>query len=259
MNFTIDPYSPIPLHYQIEQFLRELIKKEEYISGKLLPTEVELAKRLGTSRNTVRQAINKLVSEGLLIRKKGFGTIVLQHQLYTKVSNWFSFTKELQSRGMKVKNYDLNCFLEIANNFAFIYFEKIKCRGGLPVGASDKLLCLISGGIDSPVAANLMQKRGAKIVFVNFDAYPATPRENQEKVKDLKINEVIKPLYKPKKKLISHKIIGVKYTKKKKLEELILPILKAKELKIVLSIIENKKNELKSSQLKKVNSIIKRY
>ncbi|OFY65528.1 MAG: GntR family transcriptional regulator [Bacteroidetes bacterium RBG_13_43_22] len=108
MNFTIDPYSPIPLHYQIEQFLRELIKKEEYISGKLLPTEVELAKRLGTSRNTVRQAINKLVSEGLLIRKKGFGTIVLQHQLYTKVSNWFSFTKELQSRGMKVKNYDLN-------------------------------------------------------------------------------------------------------------------------------------------------------
>jgi thiamine biosynthesis protein ThiI len=84
-----------------------------------------------------------------------------------------------------LKNYDLNCFLEIANNFAFIYFEKIKCRGGLPVGASDKLLCLISGGIDSPVAANLMQKRGSKIVFVNFDAYPATPRENQEKVKDL--------------------------------------------------------------------------
>ncbi len=86
---------------------------------------------------------------------------------------------------VELKNYDLNCFLEIANNFAFIYFEKIKCRGGLPVGASDKLLCLISGGIDSPVAANLMQKRGAKIVFVNFDAYPATPRENQEKVKDL--------------------------------------------------------------------------
>lgn len=107
MDFKIDPYSPVPLHYQIEQFLRELIKKKEYISGKLLPTEVELAKKLGTSRNTVRQAINKLTSEGLLIRKKGVGTIVLQHQLYTKVSNWFSFTKELQARGIKVKNYDL--------------------------------------------------------------------------------------------------------------------------------------------------------
>jgi tRNA uracil 4-sulfurtransferase len=84
-----------------------------------------------------------------------------------------------------LKNWDLNCHVDIVNDFVFIYFEKIVCRGGLPVGVSDKLLCLISGGIDSPVAANLMQKRGAKIVFVNFDAYPATPKENQEKVKDL--------------------------------------------------------------------------
>jgi len=84
-----------------------------------------------------------------------------------------------------LENFDLNCYVDIVNNFAFIYFEKIECRGGLPVGVSDKLLCLISGGIDSPVAANLMQKRGAKIVFLNFDAYPATPKENQEKVKDL--------------------------------------------------------------------------
>ena len=80
---------------------------------------------------------------------------------------------------------DINCRIDLVASYAFIYFEKIECRGGLPVGVSDKLLCLISGGIDSPAAANLMQKRGAEIVFVNFDAYPATPRENQEKVKDL--------------------------------------------------------------------------
>ncbi len=80
---------------------------------------------------------------------------------------------------------DINCRIDLVASHAFIYFEKIKCRGGLPVGVSDKLLCLISGGIDSPVAANLMQKRGAEIVFVNFDAYPATPKANQEKVKDL--------------------------------------------------------------------------
>ncbi|MCX6745375.1 MAG: tRNA 4-thiouridine(8) synthase ThiI [Candidatus Parcubacteria bacterium] len=80
---------------------------------------------------------------------------------------------------------DINCRIDIFGKFAFIYFEKIICRGGLPVGVSGNLLCLISGGIDSPVAANLMQKRGANIVFVNFDAYPATPKENQEKVKDL--------------------------------------------------------------------------
>jgi tRNA uracil 4-sulfurtransferase len=80
---------------------------------------------------------------------------------------------------------DINCRIDLVASYAFIYFDKIECRGGLPVGVSDKLLCLISGGIDSPVAANMMQKRGSEIIFVNFDAYPATPRENQEKVKDL--------------------------------------------------------------------------
>ncbi|MCX6745488.1 MAG: tRNA 4-thiouridine(8) synthase ThiI [Candidatus Parcubacteria bacterium] len=84
-----------------------------------------------------------------------------------------------------LENFDLNCYVDIVENFAFLYFEKIECRGGLPVGVSDKLLCLISGGIDSPVAANLMQKRGASIVYIHFDSYPSTPKENQEKVKDL--------------------------------------------------------------------------
>ncbi len=105
--FTVDPYSPVPLHYQVEQIIRDLIKEEEYQNGKFLPTETELAEQFGISRNTVRQAINKLASEGLLVRKKGVGTRVLQNQLYTRVSNWFSFTRELQSRGIKVKNYDI--------------------------------------------------------------------------------------------------------------------------------------------------------
>jgi len=84
-----------------------------------------------------------------------------------------------------LENFDLNCYVDIVENFAFLYFEKIECRGGLPVGVSDKLLCLISGGFDSPVAANMMQKRGASIVYVHFDSYPSTPKENQEKVKEL--------------------------------------------------------------------------
>jgi len=96
---------------------------------------------------------------------------------------------EIVVRKMKKKvdleNPDLNCHLDIVRDYVFIYFDKYECRGGLPVGVSGKLLCLLSGGLDSPVAANLMQKRGAQIVFVNFDAYPATPKENQEKVEDL--------------------------------------------------------------------------
>ena len=55
----------VPLHAQVEQLLRELIAQEEYQKGKTLPSEVELSKRLAISRSTVRQAVKKLVFEGL--------------------------------------------------------------------------------------------------------------------------------------------------------------------------------------------------
>ena len=65
----LDHSSNIPLHKQAEDLLRTMIQQEEYKSGKLLPNEVELSKSLNISRNTLRQAINKLVFEGLLVRK----------------------------------------------------------------------------------------------------------------------------------------------------------------------------------------------
>ena len=68
----LDPNSEKPLHIQAEEVLRKLIESEEYKNGKLLPNEVLLSEQLNISRNTLRQAINKLVFEGLLVRKKDF-------------------------------------------------------------------------------------------------------------------------------------------------------------------------------------------
>lgn len=70
MNLQIDHNSPIPLHIQAEMLLRDIIKQTDYVNGKLLPNEVELAQHLKISRTTLRLAINKLVFEGLLTRKK---------------------------------------------------------------------------------------------------------------------------------------------------------------------------------------------
>ena len=50
----------------------------------MLPNEVDLSKQLGISRNTLRQAINNLVTEGLLVRKKGIGTIVVNQSVSSK-------------------------------------------------------------------------------------------------------------------------------------------------------------------------------
>jgi GntR family transcriptional regulator len=104
MKFQIDHKSNLPLHIQVEALLRNLIGNEDYQNGKLLPGEVDIAKMLGISRNTVRQAFNKLVLEGVLVRKKGMGTKVAEKNIVTSLENW-SFTGEMLERGIDSKEY----------------------------------------------------------------------------------------------------------------------------------------------------------
>ena len=118
----LNPNSEIPLHKQAEDLLRELIESDEYKNGKMLPKEVELAEQLQISRNTLRQAINQLVFEGLLIRKKGVGTKVARKGITGGVKNWHSFSQEMKMLGIEVKNYELRVYSktptkEIANFF----------------------------------------------------------------------------------------------------------------------------------------------
>lgn len=104
----LDPHSNKPLHVQAEELLRNLIETDEYKNGKLLPNEVDLSAQLHISRNTLRQAINKLVYEGLLLRKKGYGTRVVKKGITGGVKNWLSFSQEMKMLGIEVKNFELH-------------------------------------------------------------------------------------------------------------------------------------------------------
>lgn len=108
MKLKIDHKSPVPLHAQIEVLLREMIELPEYKQGGFLPKEIDLAKRLGISRNTLRQATNKLEYEGLLVRKKGIGTKVAEKTVSTHLNQWHSFTQEMNSQGISFKNYKMD-------------------------------------------------------------------------------------------------------------------------------------------------------
>ena len=112
MDFKLDQNSSVPFHSQIEKYLRELIISKEYVnSDKFLPKEVTMSKKLGVSRNTIRQAINKLVLEGLIERKKGVGSKVITKKISTRLDNWISFTAEMKSQGREVVNYLLKITL----------------------------------------------------------------------------------------------------------------------------------------------------
>ncbi len=82
-----------------------------------------------------------------------------------------------------LKSPDKNCFLEITSEETYIYLERIRGVGGLPVGTGGKTVSLLSGGIDSPVASFRMMKRGMKNIFIHFHAYPATSKQSIDKVK----------------------------------------------------------------------------
>jgi len=87
--------------------------------------------------------------------------------------------------------------IEVKKPNSYVYFNKIKGMGGFPLGINGKVLILISGGIDSPVAANLLIKKGFLVDFLTFTTPPHTNPKSLDKVKKL-IKILTNNLYKPK-------------------------------------------------------------
>jgi len=139
MIFSIDHKSPVPLHIQTEELLRKIIKSPKYANGKYLPNEVDLARELAISRSTLRLAINKLVYEGQLVRKKGVGTKVNNNVISSKAVNWLSFSQEMAARQIPIKNFEMKVswvrpeenvanFFEIRANKKVLKLERLRGR-----------------------------------------------------------------------------------------------------------------------------------
>lgn len=80
---------------------------------------------------------------------------------------------------------DMTIRIEVVTTEAFYFFGKERGAGGLPAGASGRVLCLMSGGIDSPVAAWRMMRRGCNVQLVHFHSYPLVEGTSREKVRDI--------------------------------------------------------------------------
>lgn len=80
---------------------------------------------------------------------------------------------------------DLKLYIEILFKQIFFYFERVSGPGGLPVGVSGRVVCLLSGGIDSPVAAYSMLKRGCEAICIHFHGHPYVTRTSEAKCIEL--------------------------------------------------------------------------
>lgn len=99
----INKSSPIPIYYQLEEIIKDLIEKGELKPGDSLPAEREYAEQFQISRMTVRQALNELVNDGYLYRVKGKGTFVAERKpkIEQALQGLTSFTEDMKARGMK--------------------------------------------------------------------------------------------------------------------------------------------------------------
>jgi GntR family transcriptional regulator len=80
LDITLERNSPVPLYYQLAQYIEHAINAGDLAPGDRIENELSLTSRLGLSRPTARQAIQELVNKGLLVRKRGVGTQVVRAQ-----------------------------------------------------------------------------------------------------------------------------------------------------------------------------------
>jgi tRNA uracil 4-sulfurtransferase len=93
--------------------------------------------------------------------------------------------KEARNWVVNLGDPEFTINVEALTREAFYSFGKVRGAGGLPVGSSGRVACLLSGGIDSPVAAWRMMRRGCRVLFIHFHSYPILSRASQEKAREL--------------------------------------------------------------------------
>lgn len=133
------------------------------------------------------------LAKDLLVQEEGktFKVIARRHDKSFPVNsdtiNRHIAAKILQESDWKVdvRKPDVNVYVEVRSKHIYLMMGKISGRGGYPVGIQGKAMLMLSGGIDSPVAAYLMMKRGVRIEAIHFASPPYTSFEAQKKVLDL--------------------------------------------------------------------------
>jgi GntR family transcriptional regulator len=140
----LNKQSPIPIYYQLKEFLREKIVSGEWPPGTMIPSERELSEQYKISRMTARQALTELTVEGILYRKQGKGTFVTEPKFQQALTHLTSFTEDMQARGLdsgaQVLRIDLvqapllaQQALQISAGQEVVILERLRMAEGEPI------------------------------------------------------------------------------------------------------------------------------
>ena len=147
-----------------------------------------LAERTGTSIEELKRGVDR-VTQG---RTFASFRITARRAFKTLPHTSVELNRELgahvlgrHATRVDLEQSELNIHVEVLPGQAFVYADRRPGPGGLPVGVSGTVAALLSGGIDSPVAAWRLMKRGCRVVFVHFHSVPYLPDDSIRKARDL--------------------------------------------------------------------------
>ena len=154
---------------------------------------ISKVKRVEKNLDDIYMAINEILSN-LNIKNKTFKvetnrvdkSFELKSPEVSRKAGAYVLKKFANENNLSVDvhNPDFKVFIDI-KKYAYVYVQRIKGNGGLPVGSSEDGLLLLSGGIDSPVAGYMMAKRGMTVNCLHFHSYPFTSKRALNKAIDL--------------------------------------------------------------------------
>jgi GntR family transcriptional regulator len=121
----LDSHSPVPLYHQTYLYIRDQILRGDLTPGEMLPSEIELAKALNIGRQTIRQAMTKLVEEGLIERFSGRGTFICENRIRNDFFLDRSFSQEMENLGKKASAIVLKNSLERIDELSPACFNKM--------------------------------------------------------------------------------------------------------------------------------------
>ncbi len=172
---SLDPSSPVPLYHQAARILEEAIEDGRLPRGSRLEGEIYIAEKLGISRPTMREAIKRLVEKGLLIRRRGIGTIVAPKPVRRAVA-LTSLYDDLKEAGREPRTRVLSfeevpCPPEVAEHLGVsastpvLRFERLRVAGLDPIALMRNfipadLLEMDSGSLEQAGLYELMREGG---------------------------------------------------------------------------------------------------
>ncbi|MEG2451008.1 MAG: tRNA uracil 4-sulfurtransferase ThiI [Clostridia bacterium] len=187
--------------YFVEQFAEddedEIINRLQHVFGIYSISVAEKVQtRAAEDFIEIKETLAKLavkLNEENLVKSPTFRVTVKRADKRIPMASWEiashlgGVVLENSSFTVNLTKFDYEFMIDIRENgFSFVYSSNIMCAGGLPVGCSGKGMLLLSGGIDSPVAAYMMAKRGLKLCAIHFASPPYTSEKAKEKVVELR-------------------------------------------------------------------------